>query len=137
LVAQVALQPRPDPERWKTGLFFYLVAFAFLTWAVWKGEWSLPALLPGESWLIRHRPAGSMIATSGLSLWVTSLLSIIALGAAGRHPGCFGCENLPGVAADPGHQSSRMASASSRTLLPGSFAVRLFPRLPAQPGPPG
>lgn len=44
LVAQVVLQPRPDPERWKVGLFLYLVAFAFLGWALWKGEWSLPAL---------------------------------------------------------------------------------------------
>lgn len=45
LFAQVVLQPRPDPERWKAGLFFYLVAFAFLVWASFKGEWSLPALI--------------------------------------------------------------------------------------------
>jgi hypothetical protein len=97
LVAQVVLQPRPDPERWKGGLFLYLVAFAFLAWAVWKGEWNLPALPksqqradPGTARLAPLIvsfiliPAaflsfgGNQFNTLNLLLWAACLLAVLA-----------------------------------------------------------
>ena len=39
LVAQLILEPGPNPDRWLTSLIFYIPAFLLLIWAFWRKEW--------------------------------------------------------------------------------------------------
>lgn len=47
LIAQISLEPPRPEERWSVGLFFYLLAIAWLVWANWKDDWKAPE--PAES----------------------------------------------------------------------------------------
>jgi hypothetical protein len=47
LLAQLILEPGPNPNRWQTALIFYLPAFIMLGWAFWTKEWQ-PAPIAGR-----------------------------------------------------------------------------------------